>query len=189
MFLPGCSVYNAYEEQGRKIYWKQIKKGLFCHGIDAWWCDNSEPLTPEWNHINRVESSVQYTEYCKTAAIHLPVEETNAYALYHARAIYEGQRAESEKRVLNLTRSAYTGQQRYGTDCRRELWHIANSDVLFYDALLAINKLRYELIPYIYSYAGLSWLENGSMMRLLAFAYPKDRKCGILRTSICLVMS
>ena len=50
----------------------------------------------------------------------------NAYSLYHAQAVYEGQRREErqavrdrqknrEKRVVNLTRSAYTGQQRYGT--------------------------------------------------------------------------
>lgn len=36
--------------------------------------------------------------------------------------------------------------------------------------------MRYELMPYIYSYAGLCWLENGSMIRPLAFRYPKDKR-------------
>jgi len=40
----------------------------------------------------------------------------NAYSLVHSQGIYEGQRAATDsKRVVNLTRSAYAGQQRYGT--------------------------------------------------------------------------
>lgn len=43
-------------------------------------------------------------------------ERGNLYSLYHSRGIYENQRAaSSEKRVVNLTRSGYAGQQRYGT--------------------------------------------------------------------------
>jgi len=259
--LPGCNIYNALSRKGRDIYWEQVSRELFIHGIDAWWCDNSEPFTPEWNHRERMEPGKMYEEYCKTAELHLPAEETNAYGLYHAMGIYEGQRKEnSEKRVVNLTRSAYTGQQRYGTimwsgdinatwetlrkqiaaglhfsasglpywtvdvgaffvkrgnmwywkgdydktnedlgfrelfvrwfqwaaflpvfrghgtDCRRELWQIENTDVPFYDALVAANRLRYELMPYIYSLAGQCYLEDASMMMPLAFAYQKDKK-------------
>jgi len=40
----------------------------------------------------------------------------NAYSLLHSQGIYEGQRAVTQdKRVVNLTRSAYGGQQRYAT--------------------------------------------------------------------------
>jgi alpha-D-xyloside xylohydrolase len=43
-------------------------------------------------------------------------EYINAYSLLHSQGIYEGQRRETrEKRVVNLTRSAYLGQQRYAT--------------------------------------------------------------------------
>lgn len=50
----------------------------------------------------------------------MPAWALNAFALYHAKALYEGQRGAQErygqeKRVINLTRSSYTGQQRYGT--------------------------------------------------------------------------
>lgn len=257
--LPGCNIYNALSQKGRDIYWQQISRELFVHGIDAWWCDNSEPFTPEWNHRGRVEPAKMFEEYCRTTALHLPSEETNAYGFYHAMGIYDGQRKESnEKRVTNLTRSAYTGQQRYGaimwsgdieatwdtlrkqiaaglhfsasglpywtvdigaffvkrgiqwfwkgdydkttedlgyrelfvrwfqwaaflpvfrghgTDCKRELWLIENTEVPFYDALLAANRLRYELMPYIYSLAGQCYLEDASMMVPLAFAYPQD---------------
>jgi len=258
--LPGCNIYNALSQKGRDIYWEQISRELFVHGIDAWWCDNSEPFTPEWNHRERVEPAKMYEEYCRTGALHLPAEQTNAYGLYHAMGIYEGQRKENcEKRVTNLTRSAYTGQQRYGTimwsgdteatwetlrrqivaglhfsasglpywtvdigaffvkrgntwfwkgdydkttedlgyrelfvrwfqwaaflpvfrghgtDCRRELWQFENTDVAFYDALVAANRLRYELMPYIYSLAGLCYLEDASMMTPLAYSYPEDK--------------
>ena len=37
-----------------------------------------------------------------------------------------------------------------------------------------MNHLRYTLMPYIYSCAGLCWLKDRSMMKLLAFAYPEE---------------
>ncbi len=264
--LPGSSIYNAMSEEGRSLYWKQAKEGLFQYGVDGWWCDSSEPMTPEWNHRERVEPGVMYGEYCRQVADTLSLEKGNAYALYHAQALYEGQRSESEqKRVVNLTRSAWTGQQRYGTilwsgdtaatwdtfrkqitmglsfsasglpywtadigaffvkngdlwywkgdyddttqdagyrelfvrwfqwgaflpvfrghgtDCRRELWMFGEENGnaggmgdRFYDALLATNRLRYELMPYIYSQAGRVWLEDVSMIKPLAFDFPED---------------
>jgi alpha-D-xyloside xylohydrolase len=43
-------------------------------------------------------------------------EYINAYSLLHSQGIYEGQRRTTDrKRVVNLTRSAYGGQHRYGT--------------------------------------------------------------------------
>lgn len=114
--LPISSIYNAFEEKGRKLYWKQVRDGLFVHGIDAWWCDSSEPITVEWNHEKRMEPANMYAEYCNELAHHMPEWATNAFPLYHAMTLYEGQRGENEeKRVCNLTRSAYTGQQRYST--------------------------------------------------------------------------
>ena len=257
--LPGCSVYNALSEEGRRIYWEQLNCGLWRHGVDAWWCDNSEPVTPEWNHFERVEPAKMYEEYCREVANNIPAEQTNAYGFYHALGVYDGQRSETDKkRVVNLTRSAYTGQQRlgailwsgdvaatwdtlkrqigaglnfcasglpywttdigaffvkrgvnwywrgdfpkcfddlgyreffvrwyqwaaflpvfrgHGTDCRRELWYCANADIPFYDALMKMNRLRYMLMPYIYSAAGSSTLNGGSIMLPLAFDYPED---------------
>ncbi|MBO4292636.1 MAG: DUF5110 domain-containing protein [Lachnospiraceae bacterium] len=125
--LPGLNVYNALSEKARKIYWQQAQRGLFCHGVDAWWCDNSEPFTPEWNEMVRPENSRNYEEYCRSAFQHLPAEKSNLYGFYHAQGIYEGQRAYyireiaegrmepgKEKRVFNLTRSGSAGQQRFG---------------------------------------------------------------------------
>jgi len=107
--------YNAFDEKARSLYWKQAYEGLFSKGIDAWWCDSSEPVTPEWNSSFKPEPDQNYTNFYNTAKAWMDEAYTNAYALFHARAIYEGQRASTnEKRVVNLTRSGYTGQQRYG---------------------------------------------------------------------------
>lgn len=63
----------------------------------------------------------------------------------------------------------------------RRIWDIVNclfvgiSGEAFYDALVSSNKLRYELMPYIYSLVGRVWLEDASMMRFLAFDYPQDK--------------
>ena len=279
LLLPGINNYDPLSPEGRKIYWQQVERGLFCHGVDAWWCDNSEPFTPEWNDLVKPENAKIYEEYCRTTSLHLPATMTNAYGFFHAQGIYEGQRACEEeygetaapvqsygakektvkKRVVNLTRSGYLGQQRFGTilwsgdisaswdtmrrqiaagihfcasglpywtidigaffvknglqwfwngqyddgpkdpaycelftrwyqwgaflpifrghgtDFRRELWEFDHPEAPYYDALKKANRLRYELMPYIYSAAGHAWLEDGSIIKPLAFAFPKDR--------------
>ena len=81
LLLPGCNIYNALSDKGRSLYWKQIKEGLPYRDIDAWWCDSSEPFTPEWMRSNRTEPAKMYEEFCRTAALHLPAEELNAYSL------------------------------------------------------------------------------------------------------------
>lgn len=125
LLLPGINNYNPLAAEGRKVYWKQAQEGLFSHGVDAWWCDNSEPFTPEWNYLVKPENAKIYEEYCRTASNHLPATMTNAYGFFHAQGIYEGQRENmkcfaddkvpAQKRVVNLTRSGYVGQQRFGT--------------------------------------------------------------------------
>lgn len=116
LLLDGTSLYNPYSREARRLYWKQAKEGLFDYGVDAWWCDSSEPLSPEWAHIEKPEPDAAYYEYLEEAGRQLDCADMHSYGLYHARTMYEGQReACRDKRVMNLTRSGYTGQQRYGT--------------------------------------------------------------------------
>lgn len=273
LLLPGINNYDPLKEEGRSAYWSQVERGLFCHGVDAWWCDNSEPFTPEWNYLVKPENTKIYEEYCRTTSLHLPTTKTNAYGFYHAQGIFEGQRACKEpyaktqvkgelvqKRVINLTRSGYLGQQRFGTilwsgdisaswdtlrrqiaagihfcasgmpywtvdigaffvknglqwfwdgqydqgpkdpaycelftrwyqwgaflpifrghgtDFRRELWEFDRPEAQFYDALLKANRIRYELMPYIYSLAGMTWVKDASIIKPLAFAFPGDHE-------------
>ena len=48
--LPGGELYDALNPDARALYWEQAKRGLFDMGVDAWWCDSSEPWTCEWSH-------------------------------------------------------------------------------------------------------------------------------------------
>ncbi len=56
-----------------------------------------------------------YHEYVEAASDCMPMEKINAYGLYHAKGIFENQRSENDgHRVVNLTRSGYSGSQKYG---------------------------------------------------------------------------
>lgn len=261
LLLATGGIYNAFSPEGRRLYWEQVKKGLFAHGVDAWWCDSSEPLTPEWSRDMKPEAGEMYREYVAAAADCMPPDKSAAYGLYHARALYEGQRSCTEaRRVVNLTRSGWMGSQKYGTilwsgdisaswetlrkqivaglqfcicglpywtldigaffvkrgipwfwdggydagsedagyrelyvrwfqygaflpvfrshgtDCPREPWQFGSCGDPFYEALCAAIRLRYRLLPYIYSTAGAVWKEDAMMMQPLFFEFPADTK-------------
>ncbi len=114
--LPGGELYDALNPGARALYWEQARRGLFDMGVDAWWCDSSEPWSCEWDRQEMWVASEVFQETARTAADAIGADKGNAYPFYHARAMWEGQRSTgSEKRVLNLTRSAWLGQQRFGT--------------------------------------------------------------------------
>ena len=116
LLLPGTDIYNAFSDEGRKLYWSQVERALYPAGVDAWWCDSSEPITPEWEHRIEPADSDKYYEYKNDSANIMPFEKANEFGKYHAQAIWEGQRKCSlEKRVVNLTRSGWAGSQKYGT--------------------------------------------------------------------------
>lgn len=261
LLLPASEIYDAMNPEGRALYWKQANEGLFGHGVDAWWCDSSEPVTPEWSHKIKPEPQTMYREFYESASQYMPADQCNAYGFYHAQTMYEGQRGVTqEKRVVNLTRNAYTGQQRFGavlwsgdisatwdtlraqipaglnlsvsglpfwtldaggffvrrgeqwfwdgdyetgwndlgycelsvrwfqyaallpvfrghgTDFRREWWQAGEAGNAFYDALVATNRLRYRLLPYLYSTMAGVWLRDEMMMKPLACNFAHDAR-------------
>ena len=116
LLLAMWNVYDAFNPEARKLYFEQANRGLFSKGIDGWWCDNNEPITPEWTRREKPEPSALYFDYVRDSSNHMPVEKCNTFGLVHAQGIYEGQREVCDKkRVVNLTRSGYAGSQRYGT--------------------------------------------------------------------------
>ncbi|TAE88611.1 MAG: glycoside hydrolase, partial [Verrucomicrobia bacterium] len=101
-----------------QLYWDQAHRGLFAHGVDAWWCDCTEPFEADWSGAQKPEPEERMRINTEAAATYLDRTQINTYSLPHSQGIYEGQRAAStDKRVLNLTRSSYAGQHRYGTVC------------------------------------------------------------------------
>ena len=112
--LPGTNIYNAFSEEGRAIYQRQIRNQLLVHDVEAFWCDSSEPITPEWNNWLKKDPAVMYGEYVTQVSKSIPIKYLNSYGLNHARTIYEEMRKIPGKRVCNLTRSGYPGSQEYG---------------------------------------------------------------------------
>ncbi|MHA1147936.1 MAG: TIM-barrel domain-containing protein [Promethearchaeota archaeon] len=258
-------VYDAFNEDARNLYWKQANEGLFKYGIDAWWCDSTEPV-----EISLVKASTSKEEFCKrtlkkmktrmTPAIGSAARYLNAYSLMQSKGMYENQRkTTSEKRVVNLTRSGFTGQQRFstivwsgdisarwdvfaaqipaglnfcmtgipywttdigafftksnkflynmkanfpkgikdmgyrefytrwfqfgafspmfrshGTNTPREVWRFGEPGTMFYDTLIKFITLRYKLLSYIYSLAGMVTNQAYTMMRSLVFDFRND---------------
>ncbi|RYF89767.1 MAG: DUF5110 domain-containing protein, partial [Chitinophagaceae bacterium] len=56
----------------------------------------------------------------------------------------------------------------------REIFNIAPEDHAAYKSFLYYNKLRYRLLPYIYSLAGAGYHDNYTIMRGLAMDFAKD---------------
>ncbi|MDD3338674.1 MAG: glycoside hydrolase family 31 protein [Lachnospiraceae bacterium] len=114
--LANLSTYNAFDEQARALYFKQCKEELFSGGVDAWWCDSTEPFTPDWNGLEKREEEERYALAKENLTRYFDARKANNYALAHAKGIYENQMADTkEKRVVNLTRSGSLSIQQYGT--------------------------------------------------------------------------
>lgn len=260
-FLLGNQMtYDAFNPEARDLYWRQAERGLFRHGIDAWWSDATEPFEADWRGEVKPEPEQRLCINVGAAKRYLDPELINAYSLVHAQGIYEGQRSvTSEKRVLNLTRSAMIGQQRYGTvtwsgdvtatwetlrrqipaglnfcatglpywttdiggffvksrpdlwfwrgdfdrgvddpgyrelyvrwfqyatflpmfrshgtDTPREIWRFGEPGDPEYDALVFFLRLRYRLLPYIYTLAGWTTHRDYTMLRALPFDFRHD---------------
>ena len=258
--LGNQGTYDAFQEKARELYWKQANEGLFAHGIDAWWCDCTEPFQADWMGAFKPEPEERLRINTEEAKRYLDPEYINAYSLLHSQGIYEGQRQTNpDKRVVNLTRSAYAGQQRYatitwsgdvcatwdtlrkqiadglnfcatglpywtvdigaffvkndpnlwfwsgdfdlgvedmgyrelyvrwfqyaaflpmfrahGTDTPREIWRFGSPGDPMYEALVKFLRLRYRLLPYIYSLAGLTTQCDYTLLRALPFDFRAD---------------
>ena len=240
--------YDAFNKEAQKGFWDLINKKLYSKGIDAWWMDASEPdilIKCKSRKTQRANDA-----HCiRPAAAYL-----NAYPLENARGIYEGQRSvDPDKRVLILTRSAFSGSQRFaavtwsgdiaarwedmssqisaginfsmsgipywtmdiggfaverryekpnaqdleewreqmtrwyqfGAFCPlfrvhgqypyREIFNMAPEDHKAYQSMLYYDRLRYRLMPYIYSLAGETYRNNYTIMRGLVMDFAADR--------------
>ncbi|MDE6403586.1 MAG: alpha-glucosidase, partial [Muribaculaceae bacterium] len=120
------SVYDAFNPAARDLYWEYAYNEFFSNGFDAWWCDSSEPLDGDWNQLPEPDENGRpysrddhYRRWLLNDQIlseTLGAGRACLYSLNHSRGIFEHQRqATDRKRVVNLTRSTFAGQQRYGT--------------------------------------------------------------------------
>ncbi|MGO9228592.1 MAG: TIM-barrel domain-containing protein [Bryobacteraceae bacterium] len=227
--------YDAFNAEGRRIYWRQIYQRLGTMGMDGWWLDATEPeIGGNWG---------EYRTFPTAGGPGATV--FNAFPLMTTTGIYEGQRAQTDrKRVAILTRSAYAGQQRnsaiswsgdirgtwdvfrkqipaglnfslsgipywntdiggffggdpkdpkyqelfvrwfqfgaftpmfrvHGTGAGKEFWQF---DPPTQKTLRNFERLRYRLLPYIYSGSWQVTHNGSSMLRPLVMDFPSDRK-------------
>ena len=121
-FMLNRSFINVFDPEARAYYWTWANREFFHDGkgFDAWWCDCTEPTDGDWkpmpegygwdSHQDRWKLNLEAQNAVMGA------ERASLYSLFDARGIYENQRKTSDrKRVVNLTRSSFAGQQRYAT--------------------------------------------------------------------------
>jgi len=103
---PNVQVYDAFNPHARDIYWQYMNKNIFSIGVDGWWLDSTEP-----DHFQDKESDESHKTFLGAYR-----KVRNAFPLIHTGGVYTHQRATTaNKRVFILARSAFSGQQRFGT--------------------------------------------------------------------------
>jgi alpha-D-xyloside xylohydrolase len=102
-------VFNGYEvfvdftnPDAQKYVWNKVKENYFKYGIRIFWLDEAEPEYSVYDFDN-----IRY--YIGTG-----LEVSNLYPLYYAKAFYDGMIKEGINDIINLSRSAWAGSQRYG---------------------------------------------------------------------------
>ncbi|MCR4582938.1 MAG: glycoside hydrolase family 31 protein [Prevotella sp.] len=106
-YPSGVRVYDAFSHEARDIYWQNLKN-LFDKGTDAWWMDSTDP-----DFFNARESDYDHKAGDNGGTWR---SLRNAFPLETVRGVYQAQRKESQqKRVFIMTRSAFAGQQHYGS--------------------------------------------------------------------------
>jgi len=97
-----AAYYDATNPEARKFVWERVKKGYLDYGVRVFWLDADEPELMPMHAEN-----IRY-------ALGTGLEVTNIYPLLHQKGFYEGMLAEGQNEVINLSRSAWAGTQRYG---------------------------------------------------------------------------
>jgi alpha-D-xyloside xylohydrolase len=64
----------------------------------------------------------------------------------------------------------------HGTDAAREIWRFGEEGTEFYNVIARYIRLRYELLPYIYSLAASVTRDGAPMIRAVALEFPHDSK-------------
>ena len=103
MSAYNSQVFDAYNPKARELYWNFIKNTYLERGVDALWFDVTEP-----EKIDQYKGSINFLGSSKRYL--------NTYSLFHTRGIYNHLVEYNEdERPYILTRSAFAGQQKYGT--------------------------------------------------------------------------
>jgi alpha-D-xyloside xylohydrolase len=114
-YLSGGTPYvDFFRPEAADAYFRNVWTYLGRHGIDAWWCDSTEPEVADWTWDPRRTEHADDVNVDGLARVMDP-QYLNAYALVDAQHFMRNWRRQVPgKRLVNLTRSAYPGSQAAG---------------------------------------------------------------------------
>jgi alpha-D-xyloside xylohydrolase len=100
--LSMVAFYDATNPEAQDFLWQRVKKNYLDCGVRVFWLDADEPeLMPM--HADNIRF-----------ALGNGLEVMNIYPLLHQKGFYDGMRAAGKEDIINLSRSAWAGTQRYG---------------------------------------------------------------------------
>jgi len=95
-------VYDAFNPNAGKLYYDLVKKAYIDRGFNGLWFDATEPERLEQFEVSKC--------YLGPTAKYL-----NLYSYFDMKHFFENHIGNSKDRVVILTRSAFMGQQKFGT--------------------------------------------------------------------------
>ena len=101
-FFGKMHFFDPTNPYARKRGYEILKKNYGSCGIDLFWLDEAEPeyTVYDYDHYRQFIGST--------------LETGNFYSRCHARMLYDGQKADGRKDILNLIRCAWIGSAKYG---------------------------------------------------------------------------
>ena len=94
--------YDATNPEARDFIWQRVKKNYLDYGVRVFWLDADEPeLMPM--HAENIRF-----------VLGTGLEVMNIYPPLHQKGFYDGMQAAGQEEIINLSRSAWAGTQRYG---------------------------------------------------------------------------
>ncbi len=100
-FQGDTVIYDATNPEAREFIWEKAKENYYNYGIDMFWLDEAEPeySAYDFDHYRYYEGSA--------------LKVANVYPKLHAKAFYDGLKAEGREDIVNLLRCAWVGSQKY----------------------------------------------------------------------------
>ncbi|HJS92580.1 MAG TPA: TIM-barrel domain-containing protein [Steroidobacteraceae bacterium] len=185
---PGAALFNAYALEhvsgvyrgnlaarpGQRVFILSRSgfAGLQRYGAAVW----SGDIAPRWSDLeNQIAAGVGFS----LSGLPNWTMDIGGYQP-EARYLHPDAKSLEEWRELN-TRWFEFGAfcpvfRSHGQAPHREIYNLAPVNSAVYATLVYYDKLRYRLMPYIYTLAGDTWLDDSTIMRALEMDFPKDPK-------------
>lgn len=100
-FQGDTVIYDATNPEARRFIWEKAKENYYRYGIDMFWLDEAEPeySAYDFDHYRYYDGPV--------------LKIGNRYPKDHAKAFFDGMKAEGQTDIVNLLRCAWVGSQKY----------------------------------------------------------------------------